>query len=518
MKQEVSCSFLNLILLWEQELMTDKTIILKVSNLSKRFGGIQALKEISLDIRYGEVHALVGENGAGKTTLMNVLGGIIRRDEGEVVYKDQPVEFNSPMESLNAGVAIIHQELAMLPSLNVIDNMFMGRMKSKGGIISWSQMEQFTRQYLAQVGLEVDPYSIIRELSISQRQLIEIAKAVSMNANLIIMDEPNSSLSESETERLFQVIEQLKQREVAVIYVSHKINEVLRISDRISVLRDGQYIGTLDRQSATIDAVIEMMVGRKVRVEEFKRKGRSEVPLLQVEGLCGAKFQDVSFTLYEGEILGFAGLVGAGRSEVAKAIFGADPITSGRVLVDGKPVRYRLPKDAIAAGLAMVQEDRKVLSLFMDMSILYNISMAQLPWMGRVGFIKGRVERETAESFVSRLNIRLSEVFAPVSSLSGGNQQKTVLARWLASNPRILILDEPTHGIDIGAKSEIFQLMRNLAEQGIGILLISSELPEIMAMSDRIAVMRGGRLAGILDHAEATENKIMTLATSQAYA
>jgi ribose transport system ATP-binding protein len=255
-----------------------------------------------------------------------------------------------------------------------------------------------------------------------------------------------------------------------------------------------------------------------VRVEEFKRKGRSEVPLLQVEGLCGAKFQDISFTLYEGEILGFAGLVGAGRSEVAKAIFGADPITSGRVLVDGKPVRYRLPKDAIAAGLAMVQEDRKMLSLFMDMSILYNISMAQLPWMGRAGFIKGKVERETAESFVSRLNIRLSEVFAPVSSLSGGNQQKTVLARWLASNPRILILDEPTHGIDIGAKSEIFQLMRNLAEQGIGILLISSELPEIMAMSDRIAVMRGGRLAGILDHAEATENKIMTLATSQAYA
>lgn len=495
--------------------MSDQKIILKVSNLSKRFGGIQALKDISLDVRYGEVHALVGENGAGKSTLMNVLGGIIRRDEGEVLYMDQAVEFGSPTESLNAGVAIIHQELAMLPTLNVIDNMFMGRMKSNGGFISWRQMEQLTNQYLAQVGLEIDPYAVIRDLSISQRQLIEIAKAVSMNAHLIIMDEPNSSLSETETELLFKVIEQLKQKNVTVIYVSHKINEVLRISDRISVLRDGQYIGTLDKKDATIDAVIEMMVGRKIRVEAFTRKGSSNAPLLQVEQLCGARFEDISFTLYQGEILGFAGLVGAGRSEVARAIFGADPIRSGRVLVDGKPVRFKLPKAAIAAGLAMVQEDRKVLSLFMDMPILYNISMAQLPRMGWAGFIKGAEERETAVNFVSRLNIKMSEVFAPVSSLSGGNQQKTVLARWLASNPRILILDEPTHGIDIGAKSEIFALMRNLAEQGIGILLISSELPEVMAMSDRIAVMRGGRLAGILDHSEATENKIMTLATSQ---
>jgi ribose transport system ATP-binding protein len=498
--------------------MSEQRIILKVSNLSKRFGGIQALKDITLDIRYGEVHALVGENGAGKTTLMNILGGIILRDEGEVIYMDKPVEYTNPMESLASGMAIIHQELAMLPSLNVIDNMFMGRMKSKGGFISWRQMEQQTRQYLAQVGLDIDPYATIRDLSISQRQLIEIAKAVSMNANLIIMDEPNSSLSESETELLFQVIEQLKKRDVAVIYVSHKIREVLRISDRISVLRDGQYIGTLDKENATIDKVIEMMVGRKVRVESFQKKDKFETPLLQVEHLCGAKFEDISFTLHQGEILGFAGLVGAGRSEVARAIFGADPITSGRVLVDGKAVRYRLPKDAINAGIAMVQEDRKVLSLFLDMPVLHNISMAQLPRMGRAGFINGREERETAEGFISRLNIRLSEVYAPVSSLSGGNQQKTVLARWLASHPRILILDEPTHGIDIGAKSEIFQLMRNLAEQGIGILLISSELPEIMAMSDRIAVMRGGRLAGILDHVEATENKIMTLATSQVYA
>jgi ribose transport system ATP-binding protein len=488
--------------------------IVSVTNLSKRFGGIRALKEISFEVRYGEVHALVGENGAGKSTLMNILGGIIQRDSGEVVYQGQPVEFANPIESLKAGIAIIHQELAMLPTLNVIDNMFMGRMEAKGGVLSWHRMEQLTRQYLAKVGLDLDPYAIVRNLSISQCQLIEIAKAVSMNASLIIMDEPNSSLSESETERLFHVIEQLKRTNVAVIYVSHKIKEVLRISDRISVLRDGQYIGTVDKENATVDSIIEMMVGRKVRVETRVSRTQSDIPLLQVENLSGDGFEDVSFTLYRGEILGFAGLVGAGRSEVARAIFGSTPIRSGRVLIDGKPVKFNLPKAAIEAGLAMVQEDRKVLSLFLEMPILHNISMAQLPQMARGGFVKGKEERETANRFVKQLNIKLSEVHAPVNSLSGGNQQKVVLARWLASNPRILILDEPTHGIDVGAKSEIYQLMRTLADEGIGIILISSELHEVLAMSDRVVVMGEGRLAGVLDHAEATENRIMALATS----
>jgi ribose transport system ATP-binding protein len=495
--------------------MSDNEIILKVTNISKRFGGIKALQEIPLEVYYGEIHALVGENGAGKSTLMNILGGIIQRDSGEIFYKGQPVEFANPIESLNAGIAIIHQELAMLPSLNIIDNMFMGRMETKGGFLSWQKMEQLTLQYLAKVGLELDPYSIVRNLSISQSQLIEIAKAVSMNASLIIMDEPNSSLSESETERLFQVIEQLKRNNTAVIYVSHKINEVLRISDRISVLRDGQYIGTVEKKDASVDSVIEMMVGRKVRVETGIPRERSNVPLLQVENLSGDRFKDVSFTLHRGEILGFAGLVGAGRSEVARAIFGDAPTSSGQILVDGKTVNFKLPKDAIEAGLAMVQEDRKVLSLFMDMPILYNISMAQLPKMAQNGFIKGREELRTVDRLVEQLNIKLSEVHAPVNSLSGGNQQKTVLARWLASKPRVLILDEPTHGIDVGAKSEIYQLIRNLAEEGMGILLISSELPEVMAISDRLVVMREGQVAGILDHTEITENRVMALATSQ---
>lgn len=492
---------------------TNSELILKISNLSKHFGGIYALNNVSLEVKYGEVHALVGENGAGKSTLMNILVGIILRDEGEVWFKGEKVVFDTPMQSIKAGIAIIHQELAMLPTLNVIDNMFMGRIESKTGFISWRKLHQLTKEYLDQVGLDVDLYKKVSELSISQRQLIEIAKAVSMNASLIIMDEPNSSLSETETELLFNVISQLKEKNVAVIYVSHKINEVLRISNHISVLRDGKYVGTVKKEDATVDSVIEMMVGRQVNVDRMGQSLSSDKPLLQVEHINGEAFEDVSFTLNCGEILGFAGLVGAGRSEVARAIFGADKIKSGRVLVNGKQVHFNLPKDAISAGLAMVQEDRKVLSLFMDMPILHNISMAKLPQLSRAGFIQGKVEAETADTFVKKLSIKLSNLYAPARSLSGGNQQKTVLARWLATNPSILILDEPTHGIDVGAKSEIYQLMRKLTEMGIGIILISSELPEIMAMSDRIAVMQEGKLKGILLNQEATEAKIMALAT-----
>jgi ABC-type sugar transport system ATPase subunit len=491
----------------------DGEFILEVKNLSKRFGGIQALESVNLEVRYGEVHALVGENGAGKSTLMNVLGGIIECDKGEIIYKGQPVVFTNPVQSLHAGIAIIHQELAMLPSLNVIDNMFIGRMKTKNGFISWGELERQTREHLTVVGLDIDPHSLVRNLSISQRQLVEIAKAVSMNASLIIMDEPNSSLSETETERLFEVIKRLQKSNVTVIYVSHKINEVLQISNRISVLRDGHFIGTVNKEEATVASVIEMMVGRQVLIQRVGEGSRTDVPLLQVEHLSGDRFEDISFQLNRGEILGFAGLVGAGRSEVAQAIFGADRIKTGRILIDEKPVHFKLPQDAIKAGLAMVQEDRKVLSIFMDMSILYNVSMAKLPQLASGGFIRGKEEIQTVDSFVKKLSIKLSSTHAPVRSLSGGNQQKTVLARWLATNPRILILDEPTHGVDIGAKSEIYNLMRDLAEAGMGIILISSELPEIMAMSDRVAVMHEGCLMGILDQKDATESEIMSLAT-----
>jgi ribose transport system ATP-binding protein len=491
-------------------------LILEVKQVSKRFGGIQALEEVDFDLHYGEVHALVGENGAGKSTLMNILGGILQKDAGQVIYKGQEVNYHTPIESIAAGIAVIHQELAMLPALNVIENVWMGRMPSHYGRVRWRAAEAATRRVLEQVGLEIDPETLVSDLSISQRQLVEIAKALSMDASLIIMDEPNSSLSETETERLFEVIRRLKDRRVAVIYVSHKIEEVLRISDRISVLRDGQYRGTLTKAEATVEKVITMMVGRELR-REAEDHDRSRGPLrLEVRGLCGKRFRDVSFEIFQGEIIGFAGLVGAGRSEVARAIFGADPYSAGDILLDRKPVRFTSPAQAIASGLAMVPEDRKLLSLFMDMPVLFNISMAELPRLSRMGIIDhGRVAT-TASGFVRQLSIKLASVEHPVRSLSGGNQQKTTLARWLATRPKLLIMDEPTHGVDIGAKAEIYQLMRNLAREGISILLISSELPEIMAMSDRVVVFHEGRVTGILDREQLSENTIMMYATGMA--
>lgn len=494
--------------------------ILKVEGISKRFGGIQALKDVNFDLYYGEVHALVGENGAGKSTLMNILGGIVQKDSGRVIFKDQEVDFKSPIESLAAGIAVIHQELAMLPHLNVIENVFMGRMPANGGVIRWREAEKNTRAALDTVGLDIPLDILVDKLSISQRQLVEIAKAVSMNAGLIIMDEPNSSLSETETQRLFTVIETLKQRDVAVIYVSHKIEEVLRIADRISALRDGEYRGTIPKSEASVDKVIQMMVGRELRQEVHRlRQSAGKVdgkPRLEVRGLSGKRFQDVSFEIHEGEIVGFAGLVGAGRSEVARAIFGADPVTAGEIRLDGRPVRFRSPSAAIANGLAMVPEDRKLLSLFMDLPILFNMSIAELPRMTRSGMINHRLMRGTADRFVDQLRIKLASIDNPVRSLSGGNQQKTTLARWLATRPKLLIMDEPTHGVDVGAKAEIYELMRNLADQGISIMLISSELPEILTMADRVVVMHEGRVTGVLTRDQCDESTIMLYAAGLA--
>lgn len=494
--------------------MTDSSdLILEVEGVSKRFGGVQALDSVKMDVRFGEVHALVGENGAGKSTLMNVLGGIVIRDTGRVVFQGNEVDFQKPVESINAGIAIIHQELAMLPSLNVIENVFMGRMPSKKGRVLWKQAEEETIRALDQVGLKINPKSLVQDLSISQRQLIEIAKALSMNASLIIMDEPNSSLSESETEILFGVIKTLRERNVSVIYVSHKIEEVLHIADRITAFRDGKYVGTIDKKDATVKKIIHMMVGRELRVQHYEPKRDPGPVRLSVRNLCGEKFEGVSFDVREGEIVGMAGLVGARRSEVARAIFGADRYHSGEVQLDGKVVRFSSPADAIQAGISMLPEDRKELSLFIGLAIIENISMAHLPSMASMGVINRSVVNDNANEYVKSLNIRLASLVNPVSSLSGGNQQKTIIARWLSTKPRVLILDEPTHGVDVGAKSEIYQLMRTLADEGMSILLISSELPEILAMSDRIVVMHEGKMTGVFDREDCTEDRIMGCAT-----
>ena len=496
---------------------TNNAVLLRIKDVSKSFGGVHALRGVSMEAKRGEVHALVGENGAGKSTLMNVLGGIIEKDSGAVEFQGQLVHFAAPAESQAAGIAIIHQELAMLPSLSVMENIFMGRMPARSGWISWKDMEQRTRKLLNEVGLEVAPQTRVRDLSTSQSQLVEIATALSLSATLISMDEPNSSLSETETQRLFQVIDNLKSQGVAVIFVSHRIEEVLQIADRITVLRDGQHVGTIDRADATIDKVISMMVGRELeRVLRPEGHLFGEV-LLEVKGLTRkGVLEDVSFSLRKGEILGLAGLVGAGRSETARVIFGADQRDGGEVRLENQPVIFKSPQDAIAHGLGMVPEDRKKMALFMTKPVRWNISMTQLPRISPSGIVRARKESALANDFVQRLRVRVPNIETLERNLSGGNQQKTVLARWLATNPKLLILDEPTHGVDVGAKAEIYEMMRELAKQGIGIILISSELSEILAMSDRIVVMHEGRVTAILDHAEATEDNIMAYATGVA--
>ncbi len=491
---------------------TPAATILKVEGISKRYGGLQALDDVHIDVRQGEVHAVVGENGAGKSTLMKILGGIVRRDGGAISFFGGEVDFESPRESISAGISIIHQELSVLPTLNVIENVYMGRMPSRLGRVLWKEMEIGTRKVMRRVGLQANPHSLMNDLSISQCQLIEIAKAISIDARVIIMDEPNSSLSESETQILFGVIRELKQSGIAIIYVSHRIEEVLEISDRITVLRDGRYVNTIEKKDASVDKIIQMMVGRQLKREHVDNPHIGG-PKLVVRGLTSKHFQDITFTLREGEILCFSGLVGAGRSELARAIFGADGYDSGEIVLDGKPVRFRSPKEALEQGIAMLAEDRKKLSLFAGLSIRINMSISQLPKLARGLWIKRKKVNQITEDFVKKLNIHLADLDYPVSSLSGGNQQKTVIARWLAIRPKILILDEPTHGVDVGAKAEIYELIRELARSGISILLISSELPEVIAMADRAIVMHEKRITGILDRAHLTEENIMACAT-----
>ncbi len=494
---------------------TTEEIILRVRGLSKSFGGLKALDDVGMDVRRAEVHAVVGENGAGKSTLMKILGGIIRRDAGTVELHGREVDFSNPHEAIATGVAVIHQELSVLPKMSVMENLFMSRMPTRRGRILWRELEQRSRDALTEVGLAVDPRVLMDDLPISHRQLIEIAKALSIKASLIIMDEPNSSLSETESERLFSVIASLKERGVSVIYVSHKIEEVLRIAERITVLRDGVLVDTVSAAESTPSSVIRMMIGRELQ-HEYAPRGEPGEIVLQVDGLSGGGFSQVSFDLRRGEVLCFAGLVGAGRSEVMRAVFGATRRTSGVVSLQGRPVVFDSPAHAIAAGLAMVPEDRKKLSLFMDMPVWFNIALAGMRGMKRgIGLDRKRL-RQVVQSHIDGLSIKLRSPEDPVRSLSGGNQQKTVLARWLTLAPKVLILDEPTHGIDVGAKYDVYELIRKLAAQGVAIVLISSELPEVIAMADRVVVMHEGQVTKILPRPSIDEHTITMYATGGA--
>ena len=493
--------------------MTDE-VMLEVRGVSKAFPGTQALDDVSMTLRRGEVHAVLGENGAGKSTLMLILAGVHRRDTGEILLEGRKIELADPKQAQALGIKIVHQELSVVPAMSVAENIFINTQPTNRlGLIDTGALNQLARKALQLLEVDLDPSAPVGDLSTGDQQLVEIARALSGKAKLLILDEPTSALAEHETQLLFDVIRRIKSEGVAVLYVSHKLSEVLQISDRLTVLRDGKVVGALDAREATEDRIVSMMVGRDLSLYYPEMGQPTETCLLQVVGLRGEKFTDVSFKLYKGEILGLAGLAGAGRSEVARAIFGADPLLGGEIYLNGSKTTIRSPRDAVGVGLGYLPEDRKEQGLFLQMSAQENMIAANLRRFSGSLFMNRRQALDESEEMVHRLQIKTPSVEQTVMNLSGGNQQKVMVAKWLLTKPKVLIVDEPTRGVDVGVKLEIHRLLRHLASTGVGVVMISSELPEILGMSDRIIVMHAGRVAGELTHAHATEEALMTLAS-----
>jgi ribose transport system ATP-binding protein len=497
--------------------MISEEYILRMEGIIKDYPGVRALDDVRLEVRRGEVHALVGENGAGKSTLVKILAGAERRDSGRILFDGAEVEIDSPQKAQELGISVIYQEFNLVPHLNVAENIFLGReiTRTPLKILNRRLEERRAREILSRLGVELNPKTPVGLLGAAQQQIVEIAKALSSEAKLIAMDEPSSALTEREVENLFALIKKLKSEGVSIIYISHRIDEVFRIADRVTVLRDGRWIATKAVEEVSRDELIEMMVGRKLKEKFPKRRARVGRELLAVKGISRkGVVEDISLSLREGEILGITGLVGSGRTEVARAIFGADPIDEGEILLEGDKVKIKSPTDAIRMGISLLPEDRKNHGLVLDMTVRENITLASLRNLSRFLLIRRRREREVAERFIKELNIRTPSREQITRNLSGGNQQKVVLAKWLLANSKVVIFDEPTKGIDVGAKVEIYQLMNELAERGAGIIMISSELPEILGMSDRIIVMREGRIRAELAAESATQTQIMAYATS----
>lgn len=472
---------------------------LELRNLHKRFPGVYAVKGVGFVVEQGEVHALVGENGAGKSTLMKMINGELTLDEGEILYNGIAAKAKSVSDAKKLGVSMIHQELSPLKNMTIAQNIFLGNEMhiGKTAFVDDREMNKECGEILKSYGMNLNPKSYVADLSIAQIQMLEIIKAVRSNANLIIMDEPTSSLSDEESQKLFTIIHELVEKNVSVIYISHRLDEILDLSDQITVLRDGTYVKTVSANGVTKDQLVEMMVGRSLDNIYPKEEAIIGEPVLKVEGLTSeGVFKDIDFIVRSGEILGVSGLVGAGRSEIFRAVFGIDPYSAGKMFIDGQEVNIKTPAEAIDNGLAFVSEDRKELGLVLCRSIKENVALPNLKGMSRLGFIKPKSEKESVESFRDMLSIKAANIGVDSSTLSGGNQQKVVLAKWLLSNPKVLILDEPTRGIDVGAKFEIYKIMSDLAKQGIAIVMISSELPEIIGMSDRVIVISQGMKTG----------------------
>ena len=491
-------------------------VILTMKGIDKSFPGVHALDHVDLEVRKGEVHALMGENGAGKSTLMKVLTGIYHKDSGTITYEGKEVEFSNPREAQDAGIVIVHQELNMLGHLTVAQNIFIGREFMKGKLIDDKKMNEEAKRLFDQLGIDIDPTETMSRLTVGKQQMCEIAKAISHDAKVIIFDEPSAALTEAEIEELFKIIRDLRKKQMGIVYISHRMDEIKVITDRVTVMRDGGYVGTLITEECTKDDIINMMVGRVIYEDP---KTESAVPkdapvVLKVEHLnAGRMVKDVSFELRKGEILGFSGLMGAGRTETARALFGADPKQSGDIYVNGKKVDIKNPQDAVKCGIGYLSEDRKRYGIVVDKTVAENSTMASLEFYMKGMFIDKKKENEAAQKYVDLLRTKTPGVDQLVVNLSGGNQQKVVIAKWLIRNCDILIFDEPTRGIDVGAKSEIYQLMNELVAEGKSIIMISSEMTEILRMSDRIIIMCEGRKTGELAIEEATQERIMHAAT-----
>lgn len=496
--------------------------ILEVINISKDFSGVYALKNVDLQVYAGEVTAIIGENGAGKSTLMKIASGVHTQFEGKVFLNGEEMSFKNPKDAAEKGVIIIHQELNLIPNLSIAENMFLGQeLTNRFGLLDHSRMREKARELLARLHLDIDPSATLNQLRVGQQQLVEIARALLLESRVLIMDEPTSAISDHEAELLFSIILDLKSKGVAIVYVSHKLNELFRISDQYIVLRDGIKVGSGRMQDITHDQLIHMMVGRDIKSSLKKYKIQLGEEILRVENL---RFQnpenkkdffvnDVSFSLHKGEILGIAGLMGAGRTEILDAIFGLFPkYVSGKIFIESTEINIRSVNDAIAAGIALVPEDRKLQGLILEMDVLKNSSLASLDKVTRFGFVNKKKEAELCREFIKKMNIQVSSQKMEVQKLSGGNQQKIVIAKWLATDPKILLLDEPTRGIDVGAKAEIYMLINELAAKGMGIIMVSSELMEILAISDKILVLSESKLTAELNREDASEERIMKAA------
>jgi ribose transport system ATP-binding protein len=499
--------------------------ILEVKNVSMDFSGVYALKNVNLQIYPGEVTAIIGENGAGKSTLMKIVSGVHTQFEGKVLLNGSEINFKNPKDAAEKGVVIIHQELNLIPYLSITENLFLGQeLTNRFGLLDYPKMHKKSKELLERLQFDINPSTLLNQLRVGQQQLVEIARALLSDSGVLIMDEPTSAISDHEVKLLFCIIRELKAQNVAIVYISHKLKEIFEIADRYTVLRDGEHVGSGLIKEITHEQLIRMMVGRNIkdRMETGKETFGKEI--LRVENLSFQNpekktdflVHDVSFSLHKGEILGIAGLMGAGRSELLEAIFGLHPkYTSGKIFIENEEIRIRNVNDAIAAGIGLVPEDRKIQGLILNMSVTQNTSLASLTQVSSFGFVRKKKEEQLGKLYVKKLNTGAPSVRVAAAKLSGGNQQKVVLAKWLATNPKILLLDEPTRGIDVGAKAEVYNLIKALAEQGMGIIVVSSEMPEILALSDTVIVLSESKLTSVMKRSSATEEKIMNAAIAE---